>query len=376
MRNLFNLDMNIDRLVAGIELHVGKKINPSKTLLIFDEIQEVPNALTSLKYFYEERNDYFIVCAGSLLGVAMHSGISFPVGKVSFMTLYPLSFEEFLIASNKGQYKELIDKGEYHLLTAFKEELIELLKQYYYIGGMPEVVSSYLDENDYNLVRELQKDILKAYEYDFSKHAPTQAVPRIRMVWNSIASQLSKENKKFVYGLVKEGGRAKDFEIAIQWLEDCGLIYKIYRANTPKIPLSSYKDLKAFKLYVLDIGLLGCMVRLNKNSLLEGNSLFIEFKGALTEQYTLQQLVSQENIDTYYWTNKRGTAEVDFLLDNGEQIIPVEVKAETNLKSKSLKTFVDKYDSDIAIRTSMADYKLDGWVTNLPLYLAPYNNHI
>ncbi len=368
MAELFASDLNTDRLIMGLELYAGHKIKAENTLLIFDEVQEVPRALSSLKYFYENAPQYHIICAGSLLGIALHGGTSFPVGKVDFLKLYPLSFKEFLMATGNERFAELLDKRDYEMITSFKQTYIDALKQYFFIGGMPEAVQSFADNKDFNEVREIQKRILAAYEQDFSKHAPYEIVPKIRMIWNSIPSQLAKENKKFIYGLVREGGRAKDYETAILWLTDCGLVHKVSRVNSASIPLKAYEDLKAFKLYVVDVGLLGCMTGLHQRTLLDGNDLFIEFKGALTEQYVCQQLKTIENLNIYYYTNDRGSCEMDFVIDTGEQIIPVEVKAEINLKAKSLRTYKDKFDPEVSIRTSMADYKKEDWLLNLPLY--------
>lgn len=368
MAELFASDLEIDRLIMGIELYAGRKINAENTLLIFDEVQEVPRALSSLKYFCENAPQYHIICAGSLLGIALHEGTSFPVGKVDFLQLYPLSFKEFLMAVIGDRYADLLDRQDYLMLTSFKQLYIDTLKQYYFVGGMPEAVQSFIDEKDFNEVRMIQKRILTAYEQDFSKHAPVDIVPRIRLVWNSIPSQLAKENKKFIYGLVREGGRAKDYESAIMWLCDCGLVHKISRVNGAGTPLKAYEDLRAFKLFIVDVGLLGCMTGLSQRTLLDGNELFVEFKGALTEQYVCQQLKTIDDLSIYYYTNDRGSCEVDFIVDTGEQIVPVEVKAEVNLKAKSLKTYHEKYNPDISVRTSMADYKKEDWLINLPLY--------
>ncbi|HHT94403.1 MAG TPA: ATP-binding protein [Clostridia bacterium] len=368
MKQLFLQDLNVDRLIMGLELYTGKKIVPSETLIIFDEVQEVPNALTSLKYFNEDAPSYHIVCAGSLLGIALHPGTSFPVGKVEFMDLYPLSFSEFMLAMGKEQYAELLESKDYEMITTFKQEYINLLKQYFYVGGMPEVVAHYAVNKDFQGVREIQRRILDAYEQDFSKHAPNEIVSRIRMLWNSIPAQLAKENKKFIYGLIKEGARAKEYETALLWLTDCGLVHQVNRVNAPNIPLKAYEDLKAFKLFTLDVGLLSCMVGLHQSALLSGNDLFREFKGALTEQYVLQQLKTLDNLNVYYWTNDRNRAEIDFLIGSEGRVIPVEVKAEVNLQSKSLKTFRDKYDIEISVRTSMSDYKKEERLINLPLY--------
>ena len=368
MTELFASDLKTERLIMGLELYAGHKIDPNNTLLIFDEVQEVPRALTSLKYFCENAPQYHILCAGSMLGIALHQGTSFPVGKVDFLKLYPLSYKEFLMATGKEQFAKLLDKQDFQMIINFKQTYIDALKQYYYVGGMPEAVQSFAENSDFNEVRDIQKRILAAYEQDFSKHAPNDIVPRLRMLWNNIPAQLAKENKKFLYGLVREGARAKDYETAIMWLIDCGLVHKVSRVNSGNIPLKAYEDFRAFKLFVADVGLLSSMVGLSQRTLIEGNNLFVEFKGALTEQFVCQQLKTIENIGIYYYTNDRGSCEVDFVVDTGEQVIPVEVKAEVNLRAKSLKTYNERFSPDISFRTSMADYKKEGWLINLPLY--------
>lgn len=368
MAALFVSDLDTDRLILGLELFAGQKIDPDHTLLIFDEVQEVPEALSSLKYFYENAPQYQIVCAGSLLGIALHQGTSFPVGKVDFLKLHPLSFKEFLMATGKERFAALLDKQDYPMITSFKQTYIDALKCYYYVGGMPEAVMSFAEDTDFNEVRSIQKRILAAYEQDFSKHAPNEIVPRIRMIWNSIPSQLARENKKFVYGLVREGGRAREYETAIMWLSDCGLVHKISRVNAPGVPLKAYEDLKSFKLFAVDVGLLGCMAGLGRQTLLDGNDLFAEFKGALTEQYVCQQLKTLEDIGVYYFTNDRGSCEIDFIADINSRIVPVEVKTEINLKAKSLKTYRDKYNPGVSVRTSMSDYRKEDGLVNLPLY--------
>ncbi len=368
MADLFSSGLKIDRLIMGLELYSDTKITPDDTLIIFDEVQEVPRALTSLKYFYENAPEYHIVCAGSLLGIALHNGTSFPVGKVNFLKLYPLSFTEFLRATGKERFVPFLESGDFDILTPLRRELIDSLKQYFFVGGMPEAVLSFANEKDFNEVRKIQSRILEAYEQDFSKHAPNELVPRLRMIWNSIPAQLAKDNKKFIYGLVREGSRAKDYEIAIMWLSDCGLVHQVNRVTAGHLPLKAYEDLRAFKMFLLDIGLLGCMVGLNQAVLLDGNDLFIEFKGALTEQYVLQQLITDPNLNIYYYTNDNGSCEVDFVVDTGRAVVPVEVKAEVNLRAKSLKMFVEKYSPGVAIRASMQNYKKEEWLVNLPLY--------
>lgn len=368
MAELFASDLNTNRLIMGLELYAGRKIDPNNTLLIFDEVQEVPRALTSLKYFCENAPQYHIVCAGSLLGIALHQGTSFPVGKVDFLKLYPLSFKEFLMAIDKERFAQLLDEKDFEMITNFKKTYINAMKQYFFVGGMPEAVRNFAENKDFNEVREIQKRILTAYEQDFSKHAPNEIVPRLRMLWNSIPSQLAKENKKFIYSLIREGARAKDYEMALMWLSDCGLVHKISRVNTPGIPLRAYEDLKAFKLFFVDVGLLGCLAGLSQHTLLDGNDLFVEFKGALTEQYVCQQLKTLEELHVYYFTNDRGSCEIDFVVYTGQSIVPLEVKAEVNLRAKSLKIYQEKFSPEIAIRTSMADYQKEEWLVNLPLY--------
>lgn len=368
MAELFSSDLQTDRIIMGLELYSGKKINPENTLIIFDEVQEVPRALTSLKYFCENSPEYHIICAGSLLGIALHSGTSFPVGKADFLKLYPLSYKEFLMATGNERFVELLQSCDFQMITNFKQSFIDVLKHYYFVGGMPEAVLRFSENRDFNEVREIQKRILDAYEQDFSKHAPNEIVPKIRMVWNSIPSQLAKESKKFVYGIIREGARAKDYETAIMWLSDCGLVHKVSRVNAPNLPLKAYEDLKAFKLFLADVGLLGCMTGLKQSSLLDGNAMFKEFKGALTEQYVMQQFATIPGLNIYYYTNDRGSCEVDFVVDNGETIVPVEVKAEINLKAKSLKTYSEKYNPRIAVRTAMTDFKKERNLINLPLY--------
>ena len=367
MSQLFTSDLDTTRLIMGLELYIGHKIDSQNTLIIFDEIQEVPRALTSLKYFYEDAPQYHIVCAGSLLGIALHLGTSFPVGKVDFLKLYPLSFREFLMAIGNESFANLLDSRDYQMINSFKETYIDALRKYYFIGGMPECVEDFIENKDFNEVRRIQKNILATYEQDFSKHAPNEIVPKIRMLWNSIPSQLVKENKKFIYRLIREGARAKEYENAIMWLMDCGLIHKVSRVNTASIPLKAYEDLKTFKLFVLDIGLLCCMAGLQSETLLDGNTVFVELKGALTEEYVCQQLKTIDDLGVYYYTNDRNSCEVDFVIDTGKEIIPVEVKAEVNLKAKSLKMYRERFFPHMSIRTSLADYKKEDWLINLPL---------
>ena len=363
MKDVFQKDFDVERILMAIQLVTGIVVD-TETLIIFDEIQEAPRGLTALKYH--------VVAAGSLLGIAMHSNDSFPVGKVDFMDLYPLSFSEFLEAVGQEAFARLLAKKDWGLIAAFRSKLIDLLKQYYYVGGMPEVVNAFINHKDYAEVRQLQQTILDSYDRDFSKHAPIAEVPRIRMVWRSIPAQLAKENKKFIYGVVKEGARAKDFELAIEWLIDAGLIYKVSRVKKAGIPLSAYEDFSAFKLFLLDTGLMGAMSGLPPQALLEGNVLFSDYKGAITEQYVLQQLKSVKGLSIYYWSSDTSRGELDFLLQKDVSVIPVEVKAEENLQSKSLRFFVEKNAGLHGVRFSMSDYRKQEWMINYPLYSVGY----
>lgn len=368
MRQVFEGDINIERMILAISAETGVSINSQDTLLIFDEVQEVPKALTALKYFCEEAPQYAIVAAGSLLGVAMHKGTSFPVGKVDFMDLYPLNFREFLCALGEERFVEILDSSDTDMVTMFKSKYMDRVREYYYVGGMPEVVQCYVDTKDFNEVREIQKNLLNYYQQDFSKHAEATLIPRLNLVWNSIPMQLAKENKKYIYGQVREGARAKDFELAIQWLMDCGLIHKVQRIKKPDLPLKAYVDLDAFKIYLLDIGLLIAMVDLDARVIIDGNRIFTEFKGALTEQYVLQQLIADLGVEAYYYSTEKSSGEIDFLLQGRSSILPLEVKAEEKLRAKSLKAFCEKYHPAYAVRTSMSDYREQEWMTNIPLY--------
>lgn len=368
MNKLFDEDFDLDRIIQGLKIESGVNIEPENTLIILDEIQETPKALKALKYFCENAREYHIISAGSLLGVAIHAGTSFPVGKVDFLDLTPLNFFEFLEALNEKALLQLLKNNDFDMINVFDTKLKEYLKLYYYIGGMPEVVSAYIENKDLLEVRKIQKTLLDDYEQDFSKHAPSNIVPRIRQLWNNIPTQLAKENKKFIYGLVREGARAREYEIALSWLIDCGLIYQINRVNNSKVPLSAYQDFSAFKLYLLDVGLLSAMAGIDAKTLLEGNEIFEEFKGSLTEQYVLCQLKQCTNLDIFYWSSATGIAEVDFITQIARNNIPIEVKASENLQAKSLKTFVQKYNTKFNIRTSMSSYREEDWLINIPLY--------
>jgi predicted AAA+ superfamily ATPase len=366
---LFENDYEITRLIESFEILSGKKINPDNTLIIFDEIQECPRALTSLKYFYENAPEYDIIAAGSLLGLMHHEGTGFPVGKVSFLNLYPMNFFEFAKALGEERLIELIEKKDFQMISVFKNDFEKLVKMYCYIGGMPEVVQNFVDNRDYKKVREIQKNILSSYENDFSKHVPSNTVEKIRMLWRTIPSQLAKENKKFFYNVIKTGARAKEYELALLWLKDAGLVYQVNRIKKPDLPLIAYQDFEAFKLLIVDVGLLSALTNLDVKTILEKTQIFEEFKGAIAEQYVYQKLKSVDDIPIYYWSNDSSRSEIDFVIQLGEYVIPVEVKAEKNLKAKSLNNFIQEYKSKKSVRTSLADYKLnDNNLYDIPLY--------
>lgn len=368
LQSLFRNDFDIPRIITALEIHSQTSITPEDTLIVFDEIQSAEKGITSLKYFCENTPQYFLIAAGSLLGMGMHSNASFPVGKVSFLDLRPMSFTEFLGAINERRLADAVTNKNWDILTVFHNKLSEYLRYYFYVGGMPEVVKIFAETGDWELVRQIQYQILRSYEGDFSKHAPAATVPRIRMVWQSIPAQLAKENKKFIFGLIREGARAKDFELAIQWLVDCGLLLKSHRVTKPHLPLIAYQDLSVFKLFLHDVGLLGAMAGLNIRTLIEGDAIFTEFKGAMTEQFVMQQLRLAGDRYIGYWTNERSTSEVDFVIQDQGEVIPVEVKSAENLRSKSFRLFCEKYKPASAIRTSMAPYRKEDWMTNVPLY--------
>ncbi len=371
LQDVFAEDMNTDRILEALSLLAGFKISQDD-LIIFDEIQSCPDAITSLKFFCEEKRNFHIIGAGSLLGVALHKGVSFPVGKVKTLTLNPLSFHEFLDAVGEREKCQAIAEGKFSLLKPLHNDLLAWVKRYMYIGGMPEVVADYVENRDFTSVRQLQNEILNNYQKDFSKHIPKEELAKVQMVWKSIPSQLAKDNQKFIYGAIKHGARAKDFENAIAWLESCGLIHKIHRVKKPAFPLSAYTDLSAFKLFMSDVGLLSAMSHLDAKILLGKTDLFEEFKGALTEQYVLQQLLaSEKDLDVHYWTNDTSTSEIDFVVQSENEILPIEVKAGINLKAKSLAVFIDKFAIAHAKRYSAADYKQNEIITDIPLYACP-----
>lgn len=368
LQNIFEKDLNPQRIIETLQLYTNKVIKPEDSLIFFDEIQAAPSGITSLKYFYENASQYHIIAAGSLLGMSVHTGESFPVGKVNFLQMHPMSFIEFLNAIGKDQFANALIEQKWSILSPFHEELCQILKSYLIVGGMPEAVNEYAERRDYKVMQEIQREILDSYERDFSKHAPINELPRIRQVWESVPTQLAKENKKFIYGLLREGARAKDYELAINWICDAGLLLKTNRVTKPELPLSHYAEPDIFKLYMLDVGLLSTLSNIRPEIILEGNRIFTEYKGALTEQFVHQQMTQKKYEGLYYWTNDRSTAEVDFVIQNGNMIIPIEVKAETNVHAKSFKLFCEKYNPTSAIRTSMLPYKEENWMTNIPLY--------
>lgn len=371
MKNLFSLDYDISRIVEGLELESGVRIVPEKTLIILDEIQEIPPALTSLKYFYENAPEYHVVVAGSLLGVAVHNGVSFPVGKVDFLDLYPLDFTEFLIANGMEKHADVLSSKvtDLKLVESFHADFIDMLKTYYITGGMPEVVSRYVEQGSLLEVRNVQKKIMDAYEQDFSKHVPVNTTVKLREVWDSLPAQLSRENKKFLFRLVRSSARAKDYEAALLWLEDAGLISKVTRVNKPGTPLKSYEDRSIFKIFMLDVGLLGAKSELDPAVILEKTAVFEEFKGAMAEQFVFQELRSSD-ITPYYFANDESRGEIDFIVDIAGKVIPIEVKATINLKAKSLSEFAAKYSIKQALKLSAQKPSQRGVTINMPLYMA------
>lgn len=368
MNTVFDMDFDVDRIIMNLNIESGVTITPNDTLIILDEIQNAPKALESLKYFCEDANEYHVIAAGSLLGVAVHGNVSFPVGKVDMLDLYPFSFREFLLAMDEKNLVMALDSKDFSIIDNFSDKFLFWLKNYYYIGGMPAVVDSFRRNKDYVKARQIQKDILRQYEQDFGKHVDAKNLPRIRMVWQSIPIQLAKENKKFFFGQIKKGARSSDFEIAIQWLMDSGLIYKVNRVNEPHMPLKAYINMSAYKLFILDIGLLGALSDLPAKTILEKDEIFVEFKGAFTEQYVLQQLICDTQYTPYYYGTDKSTFEQDFMIQMEDKIVPIEVKAEGNIRSQSLKVYCEKYRPKKAVRFSTLKYMDQGWMVNIPLY--------
>lgn len=366
-------DYDIPRIIRSLSAISGESIVPGKTLIFLDEIQEISKGLASLKYFCENAPEYHVVVAGSLLGITLHEGTSFPVGKVDMLYLYPMDFEEFLLAMGKEKLVDIMRTKDWETMKLLHPVCEELLRQYYFTGGMPEAVAGYVQTQDIWTVRGIQEKIIKAYSNDISKHAPTNQVQRINMVWKSIPSQLARDNKKFIYGAVKKGARANDFEIAIQWLIDAGLVHKVSRIKKAAIPLSFYEDMSAFKLFVLDCGLLGAMSQTPPEQILIGNNVFEEYKGAFSENFVLQQLLCIPHTYIYYYSNENSTMEIDFVVQHEATVIPIEVKAEENLRAKSLHQYVIENPGLHGLRLSMSPYREQDWMTNIPLYAVKYS---
>ena len=367
-RSFFEANFDLNRILLAIQAATGKKVIPGKTLLFFDEIQFARRGLLSLKYFHDEMPELHIVAAGSLLGVIDHKDDSFPVGKVSFIHIYPLCFTEFLCAIGREGLADMLQSKDYTAIDAFAETYTDLLRQYYYVGGMPEAVKTYVEEQDYKAVRQVQNDILESYKNDFSNHPPKEIVKRMIMLWDSIPAQLAKENKKFIYTAVRSGARARDFETAIQWLCDAGVVYKVTRVRSGEMPLRGFEDMDAFKLYVLDIGLHGAMAGLDAITLVQGNELFLQYKGALTEQFAMQEMRCHNDMEIHYWTPEESRAEMDFVVQHAGEVIPIEVKAEQHLRAKSISIYIQQNHPSHIIRTSLAPYKQGATVTDIPLY--------
>ena len=367
-RQLFSQDFNVERILRGLRAITSVDITPADTLIILDEVQDIPEALEALKYFKEEAPEYHIAVAGSLLGISLHSDVSFPVGKINVINMYPLNFEEFLMAKGEEEACKLLATRDFATINLLHEKFTDLLREYYYVGGMPEAVLKYVETGALQEVRNIQLEILQGYDLDFSKHAPREQVPRIRMVWNSIPSQLFKENKKYIYGALRKGARANDFELAIQWLNNSGLIYKVPRCTKPELPLPVYEDLSAFKLYMLDIGLMGAMVNAAPAQVLLKNDIFKEYNGGMTEQYVLQQMKSKGIAPIYYHNTNDSRLELDFIIQRGGEMIPIEVKAEGNVRANSLTALLTRNPQLHALRYSMLPYKQQGNLTNIPLY--------
>lgn len=366
-RDLFLQDYDMQRIILAIGAITQQSIKPGKTLIILDEIQELKRGIASLKYFCEKAPQYHVAVAGSLLGITMHEGDSFPVGKVDVLNIYPMTFDEFLLAKGREQMVDILKKKDWATIKLLRSEYIKFLREYYFVGGMPEAVKTFIETNDAMQVREVQNNILFTYNKDMSKHVSSTEANRINMVWNSMPSQLVKENKKFIYGVARPGGRAKDFETAIQWLMDAGLVYKAERVTAPKMPLKFYTDISSFKLFLLDCGLLGAMSETPPEQMLVASNGMEESKGAFTENYVMCQLVATIDTSVFYYSND-AKLEIDFLIQNGSEIVPIEAKAEENLRAKSLYTFVKNNPQLHGIRFSMSDYKEQDWLTNIPLY--------
>ncbi len=370
LTNVFKQDFDTGRILRALRAMSGVDITPGDTLIILDEVQDIPEAIEALKYFCEEVPEYHIAVAGSLLGISIHENVSYPVGKVNEINVCPMSFEEFLLAKGEMELSTLIAEKDYPTLTVLHERLLDLLRQYYFVGGMPEAVKKYVETEALQEVRRIQKEILHGYELDFSKHAPKEQLPRIRLVWQTIPSQLFKENKKFIYGALRKGARAKDFEMAIEWLVNAGLIYKVPLCGKVALPLKIYEDTSVFKLYMVDLGLLGAMVDTDPQLVLLQNNVFTEYKGGITEQYVLQQMKANSVEAIYYHKSDETRLEIDFMIQRNGQLLPIEVKAGQNVRANSLTTLLQKNKELVALRYSMLPYREQEQMTCLPLYLA------
>ncbi len=366
---VFKQDFDVERILRSLRALTGVDITPGDTLIILDEVQEIPEAIESLKYFCEQLPDYHIAVAGSLLGISLHRGVSYPVGKVNEIAVYPMNFEEFLLAKGETEKYKLLKTRDFQTINLLHEKFVDLLRQYYYVGGMPEAVNEYVETGALNEVRRIQTELLRGYEQDFSKHAPKEQVERIRMVWRSVPSQLFKDNKKFIYGALRDGARAKDFEMAIQWLLDAGLVYKVPRCTKPALPLDIYEDLSAFKLYLMDVGLLGAMVNTEPVQVLMSNQIFSEYKGGMTENYVLQQMRSKGVAPIYYHKSDNSRLELDFVIQKNGKALPIEVKAEENVRANSLTTLLSQQPDMTAVRYSMLPYRQQGQLECVPLYV-------
>ena len=369
LKQLFDSQLAPSVLINAIAIEMNVEIAPSTSLIIFDEVQECPQALNSLKYFNESANEYHLIAAGSLLGVKLSHAKGFPVGKVNFLHLYPLNFVEFLDALGEKRLKDFIqDISIFEPLPSnLHEKLLQLLKEYLFVGGMPEAIVEYTQTKNLNQVRKIQQEILDAYSLEFAKHAPPQHLMKINQVWDSIAGQLAKENKKFIYSIIRKGARAADFEVSLQWLKKAGLIHKAHQVSTPKFPLDGYSQFDFFKAYLVDVGLLGAKSHLPANIILYGNQLFQEFRGALVENFIAESLVCN-NYSLYYWSSE-GKAEIDFILQEEEKIYPLEIKSGNSNKKQSLRVYDQKYTPTLLIRGSTLNLKKDGRILNFPLYL-------
>ena len=367
-RRIFTQDFDTERILLSLRALTGVDITPDDTLIILDEVQDIPEAIESLKYFYENAPQYHIVVAGSLLGITMHSGVSFPVGKVDELNIYPMSFEEFLLAKGEQELYKLLSSQQYDIISALHEKYISLLRQYLFVGGMPEAMKEYVETGGLNAVRQIQNSILSGYARDFSKHAPSDQVPRIERVWQSIPSQLFKENKKFIYGALRKGARATEYETSIGWLADAGLIYKVPRCTKLATPISIYEDLNTFKLYLLDVVLLGAMANVEASQILLNDNALVEYKGGMTEQYVLQQMKSHGTNPIYYHTAEGSRLEIDFVIQSEGKPLPIEVKAGGNVRANSLTRLLAENPELKALRYSLLPYKEQGQMTNLPLY--------